>query len=67
MLAKDRLGTDRIDVYYQHRVDPRTPIEDTVGALAKLVADGRVRYIGLSEAGPATRRQPWPPSIADDE
>src|SRR5213593_3556620 len=52
-----RLGTDRIDLYYQHRVDPNTPIEDTVGALAKLVAEGKVRHIGLSEAGPATIRR----------
>jgi aryl-alcohol dehydrogenase-like predicted oxidoreductase len=52
-----RLDTDHIDLYYQHRVDPKTPIEDTVGALAKLVADGKVRYIGLSEAGPATIRR----------
>jgi aryl-alcohol dehydrogenase-like predicted oxidoreductase len=52
-----RLGTDRIDLYYQHRVDPNTPIEDTVGALAELVAEGKVRYIGLSEAGPATIRR----------
>jgi aryl-alcohol dehydrogenase-like predicted oxidoreductase len=52
-----RLGTDRIDLYYQHRVDPKTPIEDTVGALAELVAEGKVRYIGLSEAGPATIRR----------
>ncbi len=52
-----RLGTDRIDLYYQHRVDPRTPIEDTVGALAQLVAEGKVRHIGLSEAGPATIRR----------
>jgi aryl-alcohol dehydrogenase-like predicted oxidoreductase len=49
-----RLGTDRIDLYYQHRVDPNTPIEDTVGALAELVAEGKVLHIGLSEAGPAT-------------
>jgi aryl-alcohol dehydrogenase-like predicted oxidoreductase len=48
-----RLGTDRIDLYYQHRVDPNTPIEDTVGALAELVAEGKVLHIGLSEAGPA--------------
>ena len=48
-----RLGTDHIDLYYQHRVDPNTPIEDTVGALAELVAEGKVRYIGLSEAGPS--------------
>jgi aryl-alcohol dehydrogenase-like predicted oxidoreductase len=52
-----RLGTDHIDLYYQHRVDPDTPIEDTVGALAALVAEGKVRHIGLSEAGPATIRR----------
>src|SRR6476659_9018420 len=52
-----RLGTDRIDLYYQHRVDLNTPIEDTVGALADLVAQGKVRHIGLSEAGPATIRR----------
>jgi aryl-alcohol dehydrogenase-like predicted oxidoreductase len=52
-----RLGTDHIDLYYQHRVDPQTPIEDTVGALAKLVAEGKVRYIGLSEAAPTTIRR----------
>ncbi|HSU97776.1 MAG TPA: aldo/keto reductase [Gemmatimonadaceae bacterium] len=52
-----RLGTDRIDLYYQHRVDPKTPIEETVGALAELIAEGKVRYIGLSEAGPATIRR----------
>src|SRR6187399_438193 len=52
-----RLGTDHIDLYYQHRVDPKTPIEDTVGALAELVAEGKVRYIGLSEAGPTTIRR----------
>ena len=52
-----RLGTDHIDLYYQHRVDPLTPIEDTVGALAKLVAEGKVRYIGLSEAAPTTIRR----------
>ena len=45
-----RLGTDRIDLYYQHRVDPDTPIEDTVGAVAELVEEGKVRHIGLSEA-----------------
>ncbi|XVV10166.1 aldo/keto reductase [Actinoplanes sp. CA-131856] len=45
-----RLGTDHIDLYYQHRVDPDTPIEDTMGALAELVKDGKIRYIGLSEA-----------------
>src|SRR6202162_3660006 len=52
-----RLGTDHIDLYYQHRVDPKTTIEDTGGALPKLVAEGKVRYIGLSEAGPATIRR----------
>ena len=52
-----RLGTDHIDLYYQHRVDPNTPIEETVGALAELVAEGKVRHIGLSEAGPATIRR----------
>jgi aryl-alcohol dehydrogenase-like predicted oxidoreductase len=52
-----RLGTDYIDLYYQHRVDPNTPIEDTVGALAALVAEGKIRYIGLSEAGPGTIRR----------
>jgi aryl-alcohol dehydrogenase-like predicted oxidoreductase len=52
-----RLGTDRIDLYYQHRVDPATPIEETVGALSDLVAEGKVRYIGLSEAGPETIRR----------
>ena len=52
-----RLGTDHIDLYYQHRVDPKTPIEETVGALAQLVAEGKVRYVGLSEAGPATIRR----------
>ncbi|MFC9640073.1 aldo/keto reductase [Streptomyces mirabilis] len=52
-----RLGTDYIDLYYQHRVDPNTPIEDTVGALAELVAEGKVRHIGLSEAGPGTIRR----------
>ncbi|SDQ81012.1 aldo/keto reductase [Pseudoxanthomonas sp. CF125] len=52
-----RLGTDHIDLCYQHRVDPNTPIEDTVGALAQLVVEGKVRYIGLSEAGSATIRR----------
>jgi aryl-alcohol dehydrogenase-like predicted oxidoreductase len=51
-----RLGTDHIDLYYQHRVDPDTPIEDTVGALAELIAEGKVRHIGLSEAGARTIR-----------
>ena len=52
-----RLGTDHIDLYYQHRVDPRTPIEETVGAMADLVRQGKVRYLGLSEAAPATIRR----------
>ena len=52
-----RLGTDRIDLYYQHRVDPNTPIEDTVGAVAELVAEGKVLQIGLSEAGSETIRR----------
>ncbi|MEY9844647.1 aryl-alcohol dehydrogenase-like predicted oxidoreductase [Streptacidiphilus sp. BW17] len=52
-----RLGTDRIDLYYQHRVDPGTPIEETVGALAELVAEGKIQHIGLSEAGPETIRR----------
>ena len=52
-----RLRTEHIDLYYQHRVDPKTPIEETVGALAELVAEGKVRHIGLSEAGPATIRR----------
>ncbi len=52
-----RLGTDRIDLYYQHRVDPNTPIEETVGAMAELVAAGKVRHIGLSEASAATIRR----------
>jgi len=48
-----RLGTDYIDLYYQHRVDPNTPIEDTVGALAELVAEGKIRHVGVSNYGPA--------------
>ena len=52
-----RLGTDYIDLYYQHRVDPNTPIEETAGALADLVVQGKVRYIGLSEASPGTLRR----------
>ena len=52
-----RLGTDHIDLYYQHRVDPKTPIEETVGALAELVAEGKVRHIGLSEAWVGTIRR----------
>src|SRR5437764_1408372 len=53
----ERLGTDHIDLYYQHRVDPNTPIEETVGAMAELVEAGKVRYIGLSEAGAQTIRR----------
>ncbi|WNM32917.1 aldo/keto reductase [Streptomyces sp. Li-HN-5-11] len=53
----ERLGTDYIDLYYQHRVDPDVPIEETVGALAELVAEGKVRHIGLSEAAPETIRR----------
>src|SRR5216110_1943265 len=53
----ERLGTDRIDVYYQHRVDPQTPIEETVGAMAELVEQGKVRYLGLSEAAADTIRR----------
>jgi aryl-alcohol dehydrogenase-like predicted oxidoreductase len=52
-----RLGTDHIDLYYQHRVDPNTPIEDTVGAVSELVAEGKVRHIGLSEAWVDTIRR----------
>jgi aryl-alcohol dehydrogenase-like predicted oxidoreductase len=52
-----RLGLDVIDLYYQHRVDPETPIEDTVGAMADLVKEGKVRYLGLSEAAPETIRR----------
>ncbi len=52
-----RLGVERIDLYYQHRVDPQTPIEETVGAMARLVEQGKVRYLGLSEAAPATIRR----------
>jgi aryl-alcohol dehydrogenase-like predicted oxidoreductase len=52
-----RLGVDYIDLYYQHRVDPETPIEETVGAMAALVKAGKVRYLGLSEASPATIRR----------
>jgi aryl-alcohol dehydrogenase-like predicted oxidoreductase len=52
-----RLGVDVIDLYYQHRVDDKTPIEDTVGAMAELVAAGKVRYLGLSEAAPETIRR----------
>ncbi len=52
-----RLGVDHIDLYYQHRVDPDTPIEETVGAMAELVDQGKVRFLGLSEAAPATIRR----------
>lgn len=52
-----RLGVEHIDLYYQHRVDPNTPIEDTVGAMAELVKAGKVKYLGLSEASPATIRR----------
>jgi aryl-alcohol dehydrogenase-like predicted oxidoreductase len=52
-----RLGTDHIDLYYQHRVDPKTPIEETVGALAELIAEGKIRHIGLSEAAAGTIRR----------
>jgi aryl-alcohol dehydrogenase-like predicted oxidoreductase len=52
-----RLGTDYIDLYYQHRLDPNTPIEDTMGALTDLIKAGKIRYIGLSEVGPGTIRR----------
>src|SRR5688500_12622540 len=52
-----RLKVDVIDLYYQHRVDPETPIEDTVGAMAELVRQGKVRHLGMSEAAPATLRR----------
>jgi aryl-alcohol dehydrogenase-like predicted oxidoreductase len=54
-----RLGVDHIDLYYQHRVDPEVPIEDTVGAMADLVQAGKVRFLGLSEAGPQTIRRAY--------
>ncbi len=53
----ERLGVDHIDLYYQHRVDPDTPIEETVGAMAELVDQGKVRFLGSSEAAPATIRR----------
>jgi aryl-alcohol dehydrogenase-like predicted oxidoreductase len=53
----ERLGTDYIDLYYQHRMDPNVPIEDTVGALAELITEGKIRGYGLSEAAPATIRR----------
>jgi len=52
-----RLGVETIDLYYQHRVDPETPIEDTIGAMAALVREGKVRFLGMSEAAPATIRR----------
>jgi aryl-alcohol dehydrogenase-like predicted oxidoreductase len=52
-----RLGVDTIDLYYQHRVDPGTPIEDTVGAMSELVSQGKARFLGLSEASPETLRR----------
>ncbi len=52
-----RLGVETIDLYYQHRVDPNTPIEETVGAMAQLIKEGKIRHIGLSEAGPQTLRR----------
>jgi aryl-alcohol dehydrogenase-like predicted oxidoreductase len=52
-----RLGTDRIDLYFAHRIDPNVPIEDTVGEMARLKAEGKIRYLGLSEAAPATLRR----------
>jgi aryl-alcohol dehydrogenase-like predicted oxidoreductase len=52
-----RLGVDHIDLYYQHRVDPEVPIEETVGAMAELVEQGKVRHLGLSEAAPETNRR----------
>src|SRR5246500_59535 len=52
-----RLGVEVIDLYYQHRVDPNTPIEETVGAMADLIKEGKIRHIGLSEASPQTLRR----------
>ena len=52
-----RLNTDHIDLYYQHRMDPAVPVEDTVGALVQLIEQGKIRHIGLSEAGPETLRR----------
>ena len=65
-----RLNTDYIDLYYQHRLDPRTPIEDTVGEMGRLVKEGKVRYLGLSEVGPANLRrahQTHPISVLQSE
>jgi aryl-alcohol dehydrogenase-like predicted oxidoreductase len=53
----ERLGTDHVDLYYQHRIDPDVPTEETIGALSELVAEGKVRHIGLSEASPGTIRR----------
>jgi len=53
----ERLGVEQIDLYYLHRVDPQVPIEETVGAMAKLVSAGKVRHLGLSEASPETVRR----------
>ncbi len=52
-----RLGVDAIDLYYQHRVDPATPVEETVGAMSRLIEEGKIRFLGLSEASPATLRR----------
>lgn len=52
-----RLGIDCLDLYYQHRVDPNVPIEETVGAMADLITEGKIKHIGLSEAGPETLRR----------
>ncbi|SFM17955.1 Predicted oxidoreductase [Paenibacillus sp. 1_12] len=54
-----RLGVDHIDLYYQHRVDPNTPIEETIGAMAELVKEGKVRFLGMSEASPQTIRRAY--------
>src|SRR5438067_8459660 len=56
-ISLERLGTDHVDLYYQHRVDPNVPIEETVGAMAELVEQGKIRHIGLSEAAPETIRR----------
>jgi pyridoxine 4-dehydrogenase len=55
--SRKRLGIERIDLFYQHRVDPRVPIEEVAGTLAELVREGKVRAAGLSEAGPETLRR----------
>src|SRR6201985_1963767 len=56
-ISLKRLGTDHVDLFYQHRVDPNVPIEETVGAMAELVQEGKIRHIGLSEAAPETIRR----------